>query len=84
MGTIQTRRRKDGTAGYTASIRIKQKGLVIHSETETFDRKQHAQEWMRRREAELDQLRARGQLSGSKYTLGDLVKMVPRDGRPHS
>ncbi len=74
MGTIQTRRRKDGTAGYTASIRIKQKGQVIHSETETFDRKQHAQEWMRRREAELDQLRARGQLAGSKYTLGDLVK----------
>ena len=32
MGTIQTRRRKDGTAGYTASIRIKQKGQVIHSE----------------------------------------------------
>lgn len=74
MGTIQTRRRKDGSAGYTASIRIKQKGQVIHSETETFDRKQHAQEWMRRREAELDQLRARGQLASSKYTLGDLVK----------
>lgn len=74
MGTIQARRRKDGAAGFTASIRIKQKGKVIHSETETFNRKQLAQEWMRRREAELDQLRARGQLTTSKYTLGDLVK----------
>ncbi|MDR6642747.1 integrase [Luteibacter sp. 1214] len=74
MGTIQTRRRKDGTTGYTASIRLKEKGVIVHSETETFDRKQHAQEWMRRREAELDKMRARGQLGSAKDTLGDLVR----------
>lgn len=68
------RRRKDGTPGFTASIRLKRNGQVIHSESETFSRKQLAQEWMRRREAELDQLRARGQLNGSKLTLGDLVQ----------
>lgn len=70
MGTITSRRRKDGTSGYTAQIRLKRAGQVIHSETETFDRKQHAQEWIRRREAELDALKARGHLNGVRLTLG--------------
>lgn len=73
MGTITSRRRKDGTSGYTAQIRLKRNGEVIHSESETFDRKQHAQEWMRRREAELDKLRASGRLTGSRHTLGELI-----------
>jgi hypothetical protein len=42
MGTIMSRRRKDGTTGYTAVIRIKKGGKVIRTETQTFDRKQAA------------------------------------------
>lgn len=74
MGTILTRRRKDGQSRYTAVIRLKKSGKVIHSETETFGRKALAQAWMRRREAELDQHRARGTLQGAKTTLASLIK----------
>ena len=33
MGTIIARKRNDGTTGYMAQIRVKQKGAVIHTET---------------------------------------------------
>lgn len=72
MGTITSRKRKDGTIGYTAQIRIK-RGNHRHTESETFDRKSLAQEWMRRREAELDQQRARGEPIGKSPTLKVLI-----------
>ena len=52
MGTIVTRKRKDGSIGYLARVRIMRAGEV-HAETETFDRKADAQAWMKRRETEL-------------------------------
>lgn len=72
MGTITSRKRKDGTIGYTAQIRVK-RGDHRHTESETFDRKSLAQEWMRRREAELDQQRARGEPIGKSPTLKVLI-----------
>lgn len=74
MGTIASRRRKDGSIGYTAQIRLKQDGQVVHSESETFGRRQLATEWMRRREAELDQQRARGEPIGRVATLDELFE----------
>lgn len=53
MGTIIERRRKDGSTGYTAQIVKKKGGKVIWNETETFDRRQAANAWLARREAEL-------------------------------
>ena len=53
MGTILSRKRKDGSVGYTALIRIKRDGKIIHSETETFERNQVARAWMKKRETEL-------------------------------
>lgn len=53
MGTIIARKRRDGTTGYTAQIRIKKGGVIIHTEAETFDRKQAASAWLERREKEL-------------------------------
>jgi integrase len=73
MGTIVSRRRKDGSLGYTAQIRIHRQGKCIHSESETFDRRQLASEWMRRREAELDQQRARGEPLGKGSTVAELL-----------
>jgi len=35
MGTISTRRRKDGSEAYTAQIRIKADGRIIHTEAKT-------------------------------------------------
>jgi len=53
MGTILTRKRKDGTTGFTAQIVKKSGGKVIWNETKTFDRRQAANAWLARREAEL-------------------------------
>lgn len=53
MGTITTRKRKDGTMAYTARVRITHGGKVIHQETQTFDRKQAASAWIKKRETEL-------------------------------
>src|SRR5664279_4238833 len=55
MGTILARKRKDGTIGYTALIRLKKGGKIIHTETETFDRQQAATNWLKKRETELAQ-----------------------------
>jgi len=53
MGTITPRKRSDGTTGYTAQIRIKRGGKVVHNESETFDREQAARIWMAKREEAL-------------------------------
>lgn len=55
MGTITTRRRKDGTPSYMARVRVKEGGQVVHKETQTFDRKAAAELWMKQREAELSE-----------------------------
>lgn len=55
MGTIIARKRKDGSFGYTAQILLKKKGTVIHREAQTFDRKEAAKTWIKRRETELAQ-----------------------------
>ena len=79
MGTIVSRRRKDGSLGYTAQIRIHRQGKCIHSESETFDRRQLATEWMRRREAELDQQRARREPLGKGSTLAELLEWYGKE-----
>lgn len=53
MGTIMTRAKKDGSKSYTATIRKKQKGKVVLTETETFPSKLSAERWIKKRESEL-------------------------------
>lgn len=79
MGTILTRTNKKGATRYTAIIRIKKAGKIVHTESETFGRKAHANEWMRRRESELDSSRARGEPFGKRYTLGELIKWYRKE-----
>lgn len=55
MGTITSRKRANGTQGHTAQIRIKRGGIVVHTEAQTFDRKQAAEAWLKRRESDLAQ-----------------------------
>lgn len=56
MGTIISRKRKDGSQGHTALIRIKRDGVIVHQETETFDRKPAAKAWLKKRESELAEM----------------------------
>lgn len=53
MGTITSRKRKDNSTAYTAQIRINRNGKTVYQESQTFDRKQVAQAWIKRRETEL-------------------------------
>ena len=53
MGNIVPRKRKDGTTGYTAVIRIKRGGRIVHRETKTFDREAAAKTWIKKREGAL-------------------------------
>jgi integrase len=67
MGTIQERKRKDGSTGYHAQIAV-QRGGVQHRETKTFDRRPAAAAWMKRREKELADL---GDLALAKAKASD-------------
>ena len=55
MATIRARKRIDGSTSYTAQIRLIREGAQVYQESQTFARKQAAQAWVRKREAELDQ-----------------------------
>lgn len=54
MGTIVPRKRKDGSTAFKAQIIRKQKGRVVWSESQTFERRPAALAWLARREEELD------------------------------
>lgn len=73
MGTINARKRKDGTTGYTAQILRKQKGVIVHREAKTFDRKQAAEAWVKRRETELSEPGALERAKAPDATLADAI-----------
>lgn len=54
MGSIQKRINPSGKVVYRALIRIKRAGLPNFTESRTFGKKSVAQEWLRRREAEIE------------------------------
>lgn len=53
MGSIVERSRKDGSKAFVAQIVIKKAGAIAHREAQSFDRKQAANAWIVKREAEL-------------------------------
>lgn len=73
MGTITQRKRADGTSVFTAQIRLKQAGIVVHSEAQSFSKKALAADWMRRRELELQGQRSRGEPFRTNLTVADLI-----------
>ncbi len=82
MGSIISRKRKDGTLGHTAVIRIKRGGKLVHSETQTFEREQVAKAWLKKRETELAQPGALEKPTDP--TLGDVIDKYNGDKlRPH-
>lgn len=82
MGSILKRKRKDGTYGYTAMVRLKRAGKLIYSQTETFDREQAATAWLKKRETELAQPGALDKPNDP--TLADVIDVYNADKlRPH-
>jgi integrase len=79
MGTITTRKRADGTEGHTVQIRIKRKGVIVHTEAQTFDRPAAAKLWMGKREAELAEPGAIEKLRRPDPPLADVIDHYTRD-----
>jgi integrase len=73
MGTISERTRRNGTKAYTAQIRIKRDGVLVHTEAQTFERRPAAKSWLKRRETELDQPGAIDRLKNPDVTLGQAI-----------
>ena len=60
-------------ASYTAQIRIKRDGAQVYQESQTFARKQAAQAWVRKREAELDQPGAIERANRKGITIKEMI-----------
>jgi len=53
MGTITSRKKKNGSSSHTAQIRITRGGQTVYQESQTFDRRPAANAWLKKRETEL-------------------------------
>jgi integrase len=53
MATITKYRKKDGTLSYTGQIRIRRKGVIVHTEAFTHSKRTMVVAWAKRRETEL-------------------------------
>ncbi|WP_426247326.1 site-specific integrase [Pseudomonas sp. TWR3-1-1] len=73
MGTITVRKRRDGSTGYTAQIRIMQKGVTVYQESQTFDRKATAQAWIKRVETEMSVPGAIERANRSGVTVKEMI-----------
>ncbi|SFQ22623.1 site-specific integrase [Pseudomonas borbori] len=74
MGSITIRKRKDGSARYTAQIRIMQQGATVYQESQTFDRKATAQAWIKRRETELAEPGAIAKANREGVTVKEMIE----------
>lgn len=73
MGSITVRKRKDGSAAYTAQIRIMQKGVTVYQESQTFDRKTTAQAWLKKRETEMAEPGAIAKANRKGVTVREMI-----------
>lgn len=74
MATIRARKRADGSASYTAQIRIKRDGVQVYQESQTFARRKAAEAWAKRRESELAEPGAIERESRTGVTLREIVE----------
>ncbi|MBY3038962.1 site-specific integrase [Rhizobium laguerreae] len=73
MGTIVPRRRKNGTTAHLAKISIMRDGVIVHRESQTFDRRPAAAAWIAKREEELAKPGEIERANTAHVTLGDAI-----------
>jgi hypothetical protein len=73
VGTINQRRRKDGTIAYSAQIVLIRDGQFVRRESRTFNDRAMAKGWIARRERELDKPGGLEAAKIGKETLGDAI-----------
>lgn len=81
MGTITTRKRKDGSEAHTAQIRLKAGGRIIHTEAKTFERLPAAKLWLKKRESELAEPGALEKAKVADPLLADVIDQYIRESK---
>lgn len=81
MGTITPRTKRDGTVNYKAQVRIRRGGVIVHQETETFDRSQAAKAWLKMRETQLAKPGALEALKDEDPPLREVIERYIRESR---
>jgi integrase len=74
MPTIKTRKQTDGTTRYTAIVRIRRAGIILHRESRTFAHRSAALSWAKHREVSLEDPSALTRVQQGAPTLGELVR----------
>ena len=74
MATIKSRRQSDGAMRYTAIVRLRRAGKVIHRESRTFAHRSAASSWATHREVELENPAALSKEPQGTVTLGELIR----------
>lgn len=78
MATITPHKRKNGTQ-YTARIRIKRGGKIVHDESETFSSRLLAQAWAKKREAAMAEPGALERAMLGVVPVGQVLKWYKED-----
>src|ERR1700758_2131370 len=73
VGTINARRRSDGTTAYSAQILLMRAGQIVHRESKTFNDRAMAKGWIERRERELAKPGGLEAAKIGKETLADAI-----------
>jgi len=74
MPTIKARKQANGMTRYTAIIRIRRGGAILHRESRTFAHRSAAVSWAKRREVVLEDPSALTRVQHGAPTLGELIR----------
>ncbi|HEF4742858.1 TPA: site-specific integrase [Burkholderia multivorans] len=75
MATVTPRTNANGTTTYKVQVRVRRDGAIVHQETKTFDRRQAAVAWGKKRDSELA---APGALENAKIDDPPLATAIRR------
>jgi integrase len=74
MAYIRTRRNADGTARFTAVVRIRSGKLIVHQEARTFTLRGAAEKWAKAREVALEDPSSQFRQNNKPRTLASLIR----------
>jgi len=74
MPTVKVRKQSDGTARYTAIVRIRRGGVILHRESRTFPHRSAALSWARHREIALEDPSALTRVQQGAPTVAELIR----------
>lgn len=74
MPTMKIRKQADGATRYTAIVRLRRKGAILHRESRTFTHRSAALSWAKHREVALEDPAELARLRLSTPTLAELIR----------